>query len=180
MTRLLQKYRTKVTPALKRDLNIGNDHSIPRIEKIVVNAGIGKLLASSPKNLDTFSKIMEQTTGQHPITTRAKKAIAGFKIRQNQIVGLVVTLRGKRMYDFLDKLISVALPRSRDFRGLSRKGFDGRGNFSLGLKEHLVFPEMIAEEMDINMGLQITIAISANTDEQAYQLLKKLGFPFKD
>jgi large subunit ribosomal protein L5 len=180
MTRLLEVYKTKVLPELKRDLQIKNDYSMPRIEKIVVNAGIGKLLASQPKNLDLFLKIIEQITGQHPVTTRAKKAIAGFKIRENQVVGLSVTLRGKRMYDFLDKLISIALPRSRDFRGLSRKGFDGRGNYSLGIKEHIVFPEMIAEETDAAMGLQITIATSSGEDELAYQLLKKLGFPFKD
>ncbi len=180
MTRLLQQYRTKVLPELKTQLKVSNDLAIPRIEKIRVNAGVGKLLQQQPKALDEFIKIMRQITGQQPVVTRAKKAISGFKIREGQAVGLAVTLRGKRMYDFLDKLINVTLPRNRDFRGLSKQGFDGNGNYSLGIREHLVFPEMAQEEIGVNFGVEVTIVTTTKNDESAYQMLKKLHFPFKD
>lgn len=180
MSRLLQQYRKKIAPELKSELLVSNALAVPRLEKIVVNAGIGRLLQQQPKNLESFVATLRKITGQQPIRTTAKKAISAFKIREGQIVGLVVTLRGKRMYDFLDKLINATLPRSRDFRGLSRKGFDGRGNYALGLREHLIFPEMAQEEMEANFGLQVTIATSARTDEAGYLLLKKFGFPFKD
>ena len=178
MTRLLQQYKTKIQPELKTELSIGNALAVPRIEKIVVNAGIGRVLQQNPKNLDKLVEAFRKITGQQPIQTRASKAIAGFKIRQGQIVGMTATLRGKRMYDFLDKFINVAMPRTRDFRGLSPKGFDGRGNYSAGLKEHIVFPEMSEADVEAVFGLQITIATTAGNDDAGYKLLKKFGFPF--
>ncbi|MBI4050423.1 MAG: 50S ribosomal protein L5 [Candidatus Doudnabacteria bacterium] len=180
MTRLLQQFRTKILPELRQELKFANDLAVPRVEKIMVNAGVGKLLQQQPKSLDEFIKAMAKITGQQPQVTRAKKAISGFKIRQGQAVGLMVTLRGKRMYDFLDKLINATLPRSRDFRGLSKKGFDRHGNYSLGLRDHMVFPEMAQEEIGTGFGLEVTIATTAKTDEAAYKLLKHLGFPFKE
>lgn len=180
MSRLLTQYRSKIVPELQKQLLVGNVLAVPRLQKIVVNVGLGKQLAAQPKALENFVQMTQNITGQHPVQTRAKKAISGFKVRENQIVGLVVTLRGKRMYDFLDKLINAGLPRTRDFRGLSRNGFDGRGNYSLGLRENIVFPEMAQEEAQNNFGLQITIATTAKTDERGYALLKKFGFPFKD
>lgn len=182
MTRLLEQYRTRVLPKLKEELHLSNDLAAPRLEKIVLNAGVGKLLQSSggPKNLDNYRAALAKISGAVPLVTNARIAIAGFKIRQGQIVGLAVTLRGKRMYDFLDKLINVALPRSRDFRGLSRRGFDGRGNYSLGLREHVIFPEMAQEELTSTFGLEVTIVTTAKNDEAGYLLLKKLGMPFRD
>ena len=180
MTRLLQQFKTKVLPELKNELKLGNDFAVPRIEKVVVNAGIGRLLQQQPKSLDAITEIVARVTGQKPLLTRAKKAISAFKIRDGQVVGVSVTLRGKRMYEFLDKLIHVALPRTRDFRGIARQGFDGQGNYSLGVREHLVFPEMAQEEAAITFGLEITVVTNAGSDAAAYLLLKKLGFPFKD
>lgn len=184
MPRLLEQYRTKVLPKLKQELNLSHDLAVPRLEKIVVNSGVGKLLQQQPKAQESFQAALRKITGQQPVVTRAKKAIAGFKIREGQIVGLRVTLRGKRMYDFLDKLINAALPRSRDFRGVSRKGFDGRGNFSLGLRDHSIFPEMAQEEeagfSAAGLGIEVTILTTAGRDQEAYELLKKLGFPFRD
>lgn len=177
---LLEKYRKEVLPKLKLKLGLGDDLAVPRLEKIVVNAGIGKLLAQQPKNLEQFKEGLSKLTGQKPFLCKAKKAISGFKIRTGQVVGLMVTLRGKRMYDFLQKLMHVVLARSRDFRGLSRNGFDGRGNYSLGIKEHLVFPEMAQEDLGISFGLEISIVTTAKTDEQAYALLSAMGCPFKD
>jgi large subunit ribosomal protein L5 len=180
MTRFLEHYRLKVLPQLKKELELNNNLAVPRLEKIVINVGIGKLLQQDPKNLEKFKEDFKKITGQQPRLARTKKSIAGFKVREGQIVGLMATLRGKRMHDFLDKLVNVALPRSRDFRGVSRKGFDGRGNYSLGLKEHVVFPEMAQEESGTSFGVEITIATTAGNDEKAYKLLKKLGFPFRD
>lgn len=178
--RLLEQYKTKILPELRAEFGLENDLAVPRIEKVVVNVGIGRILQQQPKALEVLRSAVKKIAGQTPVATSAKKAIAGFKIREGQAVGLMVTLRGKRMYDFLDKLINVAQPRSRDFRGVPRKGFDGRGNYSLGLREHIVFPEMAQEEIDTNFGVQVTIATTAKDDESAYALLKKFGFPFKD
>ncbi|MBI4049876.1 MAG: 50S ribosomal protein L5 [Candidatus Doudnabacteria bacterium] len=180
MARLLEQYKTKIRPALQAELKVENMLAVPRVEKIVVNAGIGRILQTSPKALDTLTASFGKITGQKPVARKAAKAISAFKIRQGQIVGLSVTLRGKRMYDFLDKLINVALPRTRDFRGVSKQGFDGHGNYSLGLKEHLVFPEMAQEESEVSFGLQVNIITTAKDDNSGYILLKKLGFPFKD
>lgn len=180
MSRLRQQYQTQIVPELKQELAIANVYAVPRIEKIVVNAGLGRALTANPKNLDKLVEAFRRITGQQPIITHARKAIAGFKIREGQIVGLAVTLRGKRMYDFLDKLINVAWPRTRDFRGLSRSGFDGRGNYSAGLKEHIVFPEAAESDVEGAFGLEVSIVTTAKTDEAGYKLLKKFGFPFKD
>lgn len=178
MVRLLEQYKKKVLPELLNSLGADNVFAVPRLEKVVINAGLGKLLTQQPKGLDNFLDAMRKITGQQPIVKRARKAISAFKIREGQIVGLMVTLRGKRMYEFVDKLVNVALPRSRDFRGISRKGFDGRGNYSLGIREHMIFPEMAQEELSQAFGLQVSIVTTAKDDEAAYQLLKKLGFPF--
>lgn len=178
MTRLKELYQNQIRPALKRELEFDNDLAVPRLEKIVVNAGIGRLLQQHPKALDQILETLKKITGQRPVATRARVAISSFKIRAGQVVGIEVTLRGKRMYDFLDKLINATLPRTRDFRGLSRKGFDGHGNYSLGLRDQIVFPEMAQEDLELTFGLQVTIVTTAKNDEQAYQLLKKMGFPF--
>ncbi len=178
MSRLFKQYRTTILPKLQTELHAANIMAVPRLKKIIVNAGIGKLLQQQPKNLENYVDAVRKITGQQPVVTRAKRAISGFKTRQGQVVGLRVTLRGKRMYEFLDKLINVALPRTRDFRGMSRQGFDRRGNYSLGLREHLVFPEMAQEDLTTNFGLGVTIATTAKDDKEAYMLLKKFGFPF--
>jgi len=178
MPRLLTQYNTKILPQLREEFKIDNVFAVPRLEKIVVNAGIGRILQQNPKNLDSLVEGMKKITGQKPVITRAAKAIAGFKIRQGQIVGLRVTLRGKRMYDFFDKLVNVVFPRTRDFRGLSPKGFDKRGNYSVGLKEQLVFPEMADAAAENTFGLQVTIVTTAKNDSEAYRLLQKFNFPF--
>src|SRR3989338_7962749 len=179
MSRLIQQYKEKILPELKEELKVSNIHAVPRIEKIVINAGIGKVLQQNPKALDTLTETFRKITGQQPVVTRASKAIAGFKIRQGQTVGLTVTLRKKRMYDFLDKFINVVMPRTRDFRGLSPKGFDGRGNYNCGIKEVLVFPEA-GETAEASFGLEITIVTTAKSNAQGFALLKKFGFPFND
>lgn len=180
MTRLLELYRSKVLPELKEELKVSNVHAVPKLEKIIVNAGIGRILQQQPKQLDFLKTAMASITGQQPVITRAKKAISGFKIRQGQIVGLTSTLRGKRMYDFLDKLINTALPRTRDFRGVARKGFDSHGNYTLGIREQIVFPEMAESGVEGIFGLEVSIVTTAKDDAAAYKLLKKFGFPFKD
>ena len=179
MVRFLEQYNTKILPELKEELKISNVHAVPRVKKIVINAGIGKLLQQNPKGLDALVETLRRITGQQPVVNKAAKAIAGFKIREGQTVGLSVTLRSKRMYDFLDKFINVVMPRTRDFRGLSPKGFDGRGNYNCGIKEVLVFPEA-GEGADANFGLEMTIVTSAKNDAEGYALLKKFGFPFND
>ena len=182
MTRLMEKYKNNIVSTLQSELKIGNILAVPKIEKIVINTGIGKTLQQSggSKALDNIKEAIAKITGQQPVVTRAKKAIAGFKIRENQAVGLTVTLRGKRMYDFLDKFINVVMPRTRDFRGLPKNGFDGRGNYSVGLREQIAFPEMAEAEVEGAFGLQITIVTTAKSDTQGYALLKKFNFPVKD
>lgn len=175
---LIEQYQKKILPELKAELGLGNTLSVPRVTHVVINAGVGRLLQQQPKDLDRVVAALSAITGQKPIITRARQAISAFKIRAGQAVGVRVTLRGKRMYDFLDKLVNIALPRTRDFRGISRKGFDGQGNYSLGVREHIVFPEMAQEEADRYFGLQVTVATSAKDDNAAYLLLKKMGFPF--
>lgn len=169
-----------VAPELRTELVLDNLFSVPKVEKVVVNAGIGRLLQQQPKSLDVVLDSVARITGQKPMATRAKKAISAFKIREGQVVGATVTLRGRRMYEFLDKLVNAALPRTRDFRGVSRKGFDGCGNYSLGIREQLIFPEMAQEENATPFGLEITVVTTAKSPEAGYLLLKKLGFPFKD
>ncbi|OGE76248.1 MAG: 50S ribosomal protein L5 [Candidatus Doudnabacteria bacterium RIFCSPHIGHO2_02_FULL_48_21] len=178
MTRLQELYNKQILPALKTELKIDNIQAVPRIQKIVINAGIGRILQQNPKALDALVETMRKITGQQPVITKASKAIAGFKIRQGQTVGLTVTLRQKRMYDFLDKFINVVMPRTRDFRGLSPKGFDGRGNYNCGVKEVLVFPETGEGAGETSFGLEVTIVTTAKNNEEGFQLLKKFGFPF--
>ena len=170
--------KTESVAALKKEFGYSNDLQVPRLEKVVVNMGLGEAAASA-KAIEGGVKDLTVITGQKPIINRARKSIATFKVRQGMPVGASVTLRGKRMYDFLAKLIHLALPRIRDFRGLSPKSFDGRGNYSLGLKEQLVFPEISYEQMDATRGMDIAIVTTANTDEEAKALLSTLGMPFR-
>src|SRR3989344_2759272 len=180
MTRLMLKYKNEIAPALKSELQIGNVYGVPKLDKIVINAGVGRVLQNNPKGLEAVTAALAKITGQKPVITRAKKAISGFKIREGQTVGLVVTLRGKRMYDFLDKLVNIVMPRTRDFRGLSRSGFDHSGNYNLGLREHMVFPEIGETGPEGSFGFQITIATTAKNDNDGYALLKQINFHFKD
>ena len=178
MNRLEEKYRTEVVPSLKEEHNYSTVMLVPRIEKIVINMGVGDATANS-KMLDAAMSDLEKITGQKPIATTAKKSIAGFKLRAGNKIGCKVTLRGERMYTFLDKLISISLPNVRDFRGLSRKSFDGRGNYTIGIKEQLIFPEINFDEVVKVRGMDIVIVTTAKTNEEALDLLEKLGIPFR-
>ncbi len=176
--RLKERYYTEVVPALMKSLNLKNPMQVPRIEKVVVNVGVGEAL-DNPKALDaTVSDIMA-ITGQKPIVTKARKSIANFKLREGRQIGVKVTLRGERMWSFLDRLMNIALPRVRDFRGVSPNAFDGRGNYTLGLREQLVFPEIDYDKIDKLRGMEISIVTTARTDEEGRQLLQLLGMPFK-
>jgi large subunit ribosomal protein L5 len=170
-------YIEKAAPALKQTLKLKNVMAVPRVEKVVVNVGVGKTLKDA-KMLEAIIEDVKGITGQAPVKTEAKKSVAGFKIREGQVVGLKVTLRGHRMYDFLEKIVKIALPRVRDFRGLDPKKFDRHGNYNIGLREQIVFPETTREHMDYNFGLEVNIQTSTNNDKQAFELLKSLGFPF--
>ncbi|GIW21921.1 MAG: 50S ribosomal protein L5 [Candidatus Sericytochromatia bacterium] len=176
--RLKDKYENVVIPALMKDFNYKNKMQVPKIEKIVVNIGIGEYVQNT-KILENVLRDISLITGQKPIVTKAKKSIAGFKLRAGMPNGVKVTLRASRMYEFLDKLITLNLPRIRDFRGISPRGFDGKGNFSLGLKEQLIFPEIDYDKIDKIRGLQISIVTTAKTDKEAKALLTYIGFPFK-
>lgn len=178
MARLKEKYRSEIAPAIAKDFGIKNPMAIPKITKIVVNMGMGESISNS-KILDTAVDELKVITGQKPVVTKAKKSIAGFKLRQGMNIGTMVTLRGDRMYEFLDRLISVALPRVRDFRGVSAKAFDGRGNYTLGVREQLIFPEIDFNKVDKTRGMNISIVTTAENDEQARALLKALGMPFR-
>jgi large subunit ribosomal protein L5 len=178
MARLKEKYKSEIAPAIAKEFDIKNPMAIPRIEKIVVNMGIGEAI-SNAKILDTAVEELRSITGQKPVITKAKKSIASFKLRQGMNIGTMVTLRGDRMYEFLDRLISVALPRVRDFRGISGKAFDGRGNYTLGVREQLIFPEIDFNKVDKTRGMNISIITTAKTDEQSRALLKALGMPFR-
>ena len=177
MNRLQEKYNKEIVPKLKEEFGFKNAMEVPRVEKIVLNVGIGKYLKDS-KFVESIKRDLATIAAQAPVETKARKSVAGFKIREQQVVGLAVTLRGRRMYDFLDKLISVALPRVKDFRGISPKGFDGRGNYHLGLKEHIVFPEISNEALDHIFGLQVSIVTNAGKDDPARALLTQMNFPF--
>jgi large subunit ribosomal protein L5 len=177
MPRLKELYREHIVPTLLKDLGYQNVMQVPRLEKIVVNVGMGEALQNA-RSLDAAVEDITIITGQRPIVTRARKSIATFKLREGNPVGVKVTLRGNRMWDFLDRLCNVALPRQRDFRGISPDSFDGRGNYSLGLREQLVFPEIDYDKIDKIRGMEITIVTSAQTDEEGYQLLRHLGMPF--
>ncbi len=178
MNRLEEKYKTKVVPSLKSKYNYSTVMMVPRIEKIVVNMGVGDATLNS-KLLDAAISDLEKITGLKPVATTAKKSIAGFKLRAGNKIGCKVTLRGERMYTFLDKLISVSLPNVRDFRGLSPRSFDGRGNYTIGIKEQLIFPEINFDEVVKVRGMDIVIVTSAKNNEEAYDLLKELGVPFR-
>jgi large subunit ribosomal protein L5 len=178
MARLKDKYKNEIAPALAKEFDIKNPMAIPRIEKVVINMGLGEASANS-KILDVATEELRTIAGQKPVITKAKKSIAAFKLRQGMNIGSMVTLRGERMFEFLDRLISVALPRVRDFRGVSAKAFDGRGNYTLGVREQLIFPEIDFNKVDKTRGMNISIVTTAETDDQARSLLKALGMPFR-
>ena len=177
MARLKDKYTNEVAKAMMQKFGYDNVMEIPKVEKVVLNMGVGEAV-SNPKILDAAVNDMTQIAGQRPIITRAKKSIAAFKIRQGMPIGTKVTLRGERMYQFLDKLMNVALPRVRDFRGVSPKAFDGRGNYTLGVREQLIFPEIDYDKIDKIRGMDIIIVTTAKSDEGARELLKLMGMPF--
>lgn len=178
MARLREKYKKEIAPALAKEFDIKNPMAIPKITKVVVNMGLGEA-SSNSKILDVATEELKAITGQKPVVTKAKKSIAAFKLRQGMSIGTMVTLRGEMMYEFLDRLISVALPRVRDFRGISGKAFDGRGNYTLGIREQLIFPEIDFNKVDKTRGMNISIITTAENDEQARSLLKSLGMPFR-
>ena len=177
--RLKKKYREEVVPVLMKEFSYKNPMEAPRLEKVVINVGIGEAVQNI-KLLDAVVEEIKQITGQCPIITKAKRSIAGFKLRAGMPIGCKVTLRGDRMYEFLDRLINVALPRIRDFRGVSSKSFDGYGNYTLGIKEQIIFPEIKYDAVSFIHGFDITIVTTAQTDEEGKVLLKYLGMPFKD
>jgi large subunit ribosomal protein L5 len=177
-SRLREKYATEVAPALQKEFGYTNVMAIPKIQKVVVNMGLGEA-TSNAKIVDVGGEELSKITGQRAVTTRAKKSIAQFKVREGQAIGSMVTLRGAQMYDFLDRLISIALPRVRDFRGVSPKGFDGRGNFTLGLKDQLIFMEIDYLKVDKARGMNISVVTTARTDEEARRLLALIGMPFR-
>ena len=176
-SRLKELYQTEVRKKIQDQFGIKNPMAVPKIEKVVLNMGMGEAI-SNAKVLDSAVDELGQITGQKPIITKAKKSIASFKLREGQAIGAMVTLRGEKMYEFLDRLISTALPRVRDFRGVPSKSFDGRGNYTLGIRDHLIFPEIDITKVDKSKGMNITIVTNAKTDEHARALLRELGMPF--
>jgi len=176
--RLKEKYQKEILPAMKEKFGYTNNMAVPRLKQVVINVGVGRF-SKEEAYLATVEKTLMSITGQKPVRTKAKKSIATFKVREGMIVGVKVSLRKHRMYDFIEKLVHITLPRSRDFRGLSTKGIDGQGNFSLGFKEHLAFPEVRVEDVDKIHGLEICISTTAKTKEEGFELLKLMGFPFK-
>ena len=178
MARLKDRYREEIAPALKERFEIQNPMRIPKLNKIVVNMGVGEA-AQDSRRLDGAMEDLARITGQKPQLRRARKSIAGFKIRDGMPVGARVTLRGERMWEFLDRLINIALPRVRDFRGISPRSFDGRGNFALGLREQTIFPEISYDSIDTTRGLDVAVVTTAGTDEEARELLRMLGMPFR-
>jgi large subunit ribosomal protein L5 len=178
MNRLKEKFVKEMTPALMSKFNYKSVMEVPKIEKIVINMGVGDAV-SNAKALDNAVEELATITGQKPLITRAKKSIAGFRLREGMPIGAKVTLRGERMYEFLDKLVSVSLPRVRDFRGVSKKAFDGRGNYTLGIKEQLIFPEIDYDKVSKVRGMDIVIVTTANTDEESRELLTLFGMPFQ-
>jgi len=178
MPRLKDKYQNEVVPALMDRFKYKNVMMVPKINKVTINMGVGAAVQDA-KAMDSAVKDLTAISGQKPVITRAKKSIAAFRVRQGMPVGCMVTLRGDRMWDFLDKLINVALPRIRDFRGVSPRSFDGRGNYSLGIREQLIFPEIRYDDVERVQGMNITIETTAETDEEGFELLKALGMPFR-
>jgi large subunit ribosomal protein L5 len=179
MSRLKERYHKEIIPALAKEYAYKNVMAIPKLEKIVINIGMGEAIQNS-KLLDAAVDELSLIAGQRPVITRAKKSIASFKLRKGMTIGCMVTLRGERMYEFLDRMVSVALPRVRDFRGLSTKSFDGRGNYTIGLRDQLIFPEIDYAKVNKIKGMNITLATSAKTDDEARTLLRHLGIPFRN
>jgi large subunit ribosomal protein L5 len=175
---LQEKFKTKIAPELSKKLGLANSMLLPKLQKIVVNVSTGEALTNS-KILDGIAKEVGMITGQKPVLRRAKKSIAGFKLRKGQALGVSVTLRNNNMYEFYSRLVNIALPRTRDFKGLSKKSFDGNGNYSLGINEQIIFPEILPEKVDKIRGMNITFVTSAKTDDQGRELLTSLGFPFR-
>ena len=178
MTRLYDRYTNEAIPALKKEFGYTNPMQVPRIEKVVLNVGLGEAV-SNAKLIEVVCNEIGAITGQKPVVTKARKSIASFKLRQGMPIGVTVTLRRDRMYEFLDRLMNIALPRVRDFRGVSSKAFDGKGNYTLGIKEHIIFPEIAIDEIEKVYGMNICVVTSARTDDEARSLLKYLGMPFK-
>jgi large subunit ribosomal protein L5 len=178
MARLKERYQKEVAPAIAKEFGIKNSMAIPRLSKIVLNMGMGEAI-SNAKVLDTAVEELKAIAGQKPVITRAKKSIASFKLREKMPIGVMVTLRGEQMYEFFDRLVSIALPRVRDFRGVSPKAFDGRGNYTIGIREQLIFPEIDFNKVDKLRGMNISIVTTARDDDQARALLKALGMPFR-
>jgi len=178
MSRLQERYKSEIAPALTKEFSYKNAMQIPKLRKIVINIGVGEA-TQNIKLLDAAVAELGQISGQKPLIHRARKSIAQFKVREGQPIGCSVTLRGKRMYEFLDRLVSISLPRVRDFRGLSSKAFDGRGNYTLGLRDQLLFPEIDYAKIDKTRGMNITLVTDAHTDEEARSLLKHLGIPYR-
>ncbi len=179
MSRLIDKYKTEVLPALQKEFGIKNVMAVPRLEKITLNVGVGEAIQNA-KLMDTAKAELSQVTGQAPVVSRAKKSISAFKLRKGVAIACYVTLRGRRMYEFYDRLVNIVLPRVRDFRGVSPKAFDGRGNYTLGLRDQLVFPEIDYVKVEKPRGMNITIVTSARNDKESYALLKGLGMPFRE
>ncbi len=179
MSRLLEKYQKEVVPELQRELGIKNKMAVPRLEKIVINVGVGEA-TQNIKLLDAAKVELSLISGQWPAVSRAKKSISAFRVRKGQPIACFVTLRGKRMYEFFDRLVNIVLPRVRDFKGVSPTSFDGAGNYTLGLRDQLVFPEIDYTKVEKTRGMNITIVTSARTDKEAFLLLKKLGMPFRE
>jgi len=178
MSRLKDRYKSDVIPALKKEFGYANVMAVPKIQKVVVNMGLGEA-TSNVKIIDTGADELGRITGQKPVTRRSKKSIAQFKVRKGQPVGTMVTLRGARMWEFLDRLMNIALPRVRDFKGVSPKGFDGRGNYTLGLRDQLLFPEIDYMKVDKARGMNVSVVTTAKTDEEARKLLQFMGMPFR-
>lgn len=179
MSRLYEKYKNEIIPELQKDLGIANKMAVPRLEKIIINVGAGEAIQNI-KLLDTAKTELSQITGQWPVIGRARKSISAFKLRKGQPIACYVTLRSRRMYEFFDRLVNIVLPRVRDFKGVSPQAFDGRGNYTLGLRDQLVFPEIDYTRVERPRGMNITIVTSARTDQEAFALLKKLGMPFRE
>ena len=179
VNRLKEKYDKEIVPSMMEKFNYTSIMQAPKVDKIVINMGVGDAVANA-KNLDEAVEELTLIAGQKPVITRAKKSIAGFRLREGMAIGAKVTLRGQRMYEFLDKLVSVSLPRVRDFHGVSKRAFDGRGNYTLGITEQLIFPEIEYDKVDRTRGMDITFVTTAGNNENAFALLSALGFPFKD
>ena len=178
MSRLRDKYQKDVVPALRKEFGYANIMAVPRIQKVVINMGLGEATANA-KLVDTGADELARITGQKPVTRRAKKSIAAFKVRKGQPIATMVTLRGERMWEFLDRLMSIALPRVRDFKGVSPRGFDGRGNYTLGLRDQLLFPEIDYMKVDKGRGMNVSVVTSAKSDQEARKLLQFIGMPFR-